>query len=421
MARATPTLTTRCRDAQVDCVMSALRLFDDIARTDASPALNQEGSFAFLNRVATPWWNQVRELLEGWFADYAAGADSAKAADIRSRFRSGDGRQHSGAWWELYVHVLLRRTHPDVWIGVEPEREGHATRPDFCVAEGADSRPLMWVEAVTTQAGVLSVDGGSPAEAYVLDTINEVRSRDFRVAIRIHSAGVSHPRKRDITRPLSEWLDGLNRNDVLADTEAGIPRPRTTITAGEWSIELEALPKGAPGLEPRDRLIGFGPAKGGFLDDAGKARTAIRGKAGHYGGLAAPLVVAVLPLGGPFDFEDAVAALYGSEAVRFDPADPEVTAEAVRRPDGIWSMGGAEVSAVLLGNMLSPWTVAKTWPELWVNPTPTYVLMSDFDGVPRVELRGDGRLERVAAAAETPAGLFSLPDEWPGSDPWAES
>jgi hypothetical protein len=178
------------------------------------------------------------------------------------------------------------------------------------------------------------------------------------------------------------------------------------------------LAKRKPGLDARDPLIGIGPAKGGFVDDAGRARAAVKRKGGHYEGLAAPLLVALLPLAGPFGIEDGISAFYGSEAVRFDPADPETT-ELIRRPDGLWSEGDGEVSAVLVGNNLRPWTVAERWPELWLNPAPTHALHSEFGGVPRFERDPDGRLEPKSPAEETLARLFDLPHGWPGADPWA--
>src|SRR5947209_2307528 len=99
-----------------------MKLFNDFTRVDAAAARNQEGSFAFLNRVATPWWSEVRQLLERCFQEYCRDASSEKAADLRARFRSPDGRQHLGAWWELYVYWLLRALNPDKSVKVEPER-----------------------------------------------------------------------------------------------------------------------------------------------------------------------------------------------------------------------------------------------------------------------------------------------------------
>ena len=402
-----------------DANVRELRLFDDFERTDATPATQQEGSFRFLNRVATPWWSEVRELLEAWFADYAKTADGSKVADLRARFQSTDGRQHHGAWWELYLHAFLRRVYPASVIEAEPDRVGYTTRPDFCVTHDSMSSPALWLEAVTGASGPASVDPGSPAEAYVLDTINEVQCRDFRVGLAIQVSAVAHPKKRAIQDPLRRWLGGLDRDEVLQRRERGLPFPRFTLPVGDWVLEFDAHPKGRPGLAPGDRLIGFGPSKGGLVDDAGRARAAISRKGGHYEGLSAPLIVGFLPLGGGFDFEDAVGALFGSEAVRFDPADHEGTAEVIRRPDGLWSAGSGEVSAVLIGARVMPWTVATQWPTLWVNPTPARAFEDELGGVPRVVVRDDdGALESLPPVVRTPAQLFGLPDGWPGEDPW---
>lgn len=79
-------------------------LFDDIIGTDPSPASDIKGSFHFLNRVAKPSWQRVRDLLEDWYAEYPDDND-----DLRNRFRESAGTQHYGAWWELYVYTLYRR------------------------------------------------------------------------------------------------------------------------------------------------------------------------------------------------------------------------------------------------------------------------------------------------------------------------
>jgi hypothetical protein len=58
-------------------------IFDLIPRTDASPATPGETSFAFLNRVNSPYWQRVREFVETAFSAYSA----ENAADVRARFR----------------------------------------------------------------------------------------------------------------------------------------------------------------------------------------------------------------------------------------------------------------------------------------------------------------------------------------------
>lgn len=214
-------------------------LFDDFLRTDPTPARHQEASFAFLNRIATPWWSEVRDRLELWFGAYCRDASREKAADLRARSRESDSRQHLGAWWELYLYWLLRSVYPEKQIEVEPEREG-ARRPDFCVAphEGARCADL-WVEAVTTSSGIVEEGRHGAREAYVQDTINELQSADFRLWITFRAVGETLPRKREITEPLRVWLASLDRDDVVSSWQQGVRRGVVLKPRG-WEIVLSS-------------------------------------------------------------------------------------------------------------------------------------------------------------------------------------
>ena len=394
-------------------------LFDDFERTDTTPARHQEGNFAFLNRIATPWWSEVRDRLEAWFQAYRGDADAKKTADLRGRFRSSDERQHLGAWWELYVYWLLRSLQVGDWLGVEPEHPERPTRPDFCVAPHAAARPELWVEAVTTFSGIVQVERHGAREAYVLDAINAVTSPDFRVSIQFRTVGRTHPRKRDIVEPLRAWLQTLNRDEVASAWQRGERPPPKVLTSQGWEIVLEPIPKGTRGRHPNDRLIGIGPMTVGFVNDVAQARKAIVRKAGHYKDLAAPFVIAVMPSSPTFDADDAVASLYGSEAVQFDTGRMDDEGRVVRLRDGAWSGGEGRVSGVLFGPGLFPWTVARVWPQLWLNPHAAYPLDSQFAPLPRVEVTPEGHL-RPVDPDEPPARLLGLDPEWPGSgDPFA--
>src|SRR4051794_32827988 len=81
-----------------------LKLFSDGPRTNPGPATHSEADFAFLDRVAQPYWERVRGELEAWFAAYPR---NETGRDLRSRFRKADPAQHCAAWWELYLHRLF--------------------------------------------------------------------------------------------------------------------------------------------------------------------------------------------------------------------------------------------------------------------------------------------------------------------------
>jgi hypothetical protein len=397
----------------------SVKLFDDFTRADSTPARSQEGSFVFLNRIATPWWSEVRLLLETWFHEYCRDASAEKAADLRARFRSRDDRQHLGAWWELYVHQLLGALHPGRSVRVEPERPGQAKRPDFCVAAGPDSPPELWVEAVTTFSGISEAGRHGAREAYVLDTINELQSPDFRLMITFRAVGKAHPRKREILEPLRQWLSTLDRADLLSrERRNGRTWSQTILRPDGWEIVLEAIPKGTPGTHPRDRLIGVGPVSAGFVDDVSQARKAILGKIGRYRGLEAPLVLAVMPISPTFGVQDAVEVLYGSEAIEFDPKRLDEPGRLIRRRDGVWSDPDDRVSAVVFGSSIFPWMVGKVWPHVSVNPGAVPSPISELVPLPRVEISEGGQLESLDPEGP-PASLFGLPQDWPGSgDPF---
>jgi hypothetical protein len=116
-------------------------IFDEFARTDPSPASDTEDPFHFMNRVARPPWDRVRELVNEWFAEYP----EASKADLRSRFQDADPGQHYGAWFELYVYKLFRRLGYE--MSIHPILATTTRQPDFLVANGDVS---MYVECVVS-------------------------------------------------------------------------------------------------------------------------------------------------------------------------------------------------------------------------------------------------------------------------------
>jgi hypothetical protein len=309
-----------------------------------------------LNRVASPFWAKVRGELEEWFADYVAHASADKIADLRARFRSPDRRQHLPAWWELYVFRMLRLLFPQKVVVVEQEVAAQGTRPDFSLGE-EDAVPDLFVEAVTPFSGIVEEGRHSAREAVLLDAINELDNPDFRVWITFRAVGPEQIKKRDVLQPLQAWLANLDRETVLESMQQGGPLPELNLQIRGWDIELKAVAKGRPGLDPDDRLVGIGHMSVGFVNDVQQIREAIDRKKDHYGDLEKAFVLAVMPMSPTFADEDAIDVLYGSDAVRVDPENPEV-AEPVRLPDGAWR-GAGRVSAVLFG----PGIAHGPWPK----------------------------------------------------------
>jgi hypothetical protein len=75
---------------------------------------------------------------------------------------------------------------------------------------------------------------------------------------------------------------------------------------------------------------------------------------------------------------------------------------------------GTRVSAVITGTSLMPWTVAKTWPRFWPNPWATQPLSASL---PFPTATPDDRgAVTYEDRDDSPAGIFGLPDDWPGPE-----
>lgn len=382
------------------------RIFDDVARTDPSPA-REEDSFTFLNRVATPYWGRVRLFVDDVFAAYP----TEHAPDIRMRFRSDRWSEHVGAWWELYLFALFRSLGCEV--EVHPELPDVAARPDFRIRS---SDGAFLVEARHVAAGILSGERQVGRDEWITAPLDELTHPSFMVGVRILARTSQRPRRAAVTAGVLDWLDRLDPDEAVARPVRELPR--FSGQAGGWRFELKALPvsqeaRGRPGR----RLVGLYPGASGYDNTTVALRAALKEKAAKYGRPGCPFVLAPLITSGHVDTEDVVAALFGSEAVQLSGPDLEHV-RVVRRRDGFWIFGngfrGTRVSAVLLGDAVLPWTAGKSVPRLWIHPSPAHPLQSDLT-LPTARLGADGRLI-MSSTQRTGAELFGLGSDWPGPE-----
>lgn len=388
-------------------------LFDDIERTDAGLSPHQEGAFAFYNRISTPGWSRVRDELERWFTSYSHDAEPEKANDLRARFRSADQRQHHAAWWELYVHRLLRALYPDDQVVCEPQQPS-GTRPDFAVVDQDSTRRRLFVECTTATLGIIEdASRNSALLAYVLDAINELKSEHFWVHLDARRYGATQPKRREIQEPLKKWLATLDY-DTIRDAGAGASRFSCCIEFRDWALEVAPVAK--KDHQPGDRLIGFGPSSGGFINDAAILKQAVARKAGRYGALDAPFVIAVAPTAPLIRDDDVAQALLWTRQQQFDPAHPE-GGEITLVRDGAFYQRAAQVTGVLLGAEVLPWTITRTSPTLWLNPQVAIPPDEPFERLTTVRAEAKGDLRRLEPSCNI-ADLLELELEWPG-DFWS--
>src|SRR5882724_3242180 len=111
-----------------------MTLFDIGTRTEMRFKGHSEPEFAYLNQSARPSVCELRAMLEEWFQHFPRTSQT----DLRSRFRDFSNNQHSGAFFELYVHELLTRL--GYTVIAHPVLADVSTHPDFLArnASGAE-------------------------------------------------------------------------------------------------------------------------------------------------------------------------------------------------------------------------------------------------------------------------------------------
>jgi hypothetical protein len=393
------------------------RIFDDIPRTDARPAAHSEKTFAFLNRVAGPFWDRTRTTMEEWFMRLPEGTH----ADIRGRVRSGDNLQFVSAYWEMYVHESLARE--GFSLAAHPELPETTKRPDF-LASSEDV--TFYVEA--------TVVGDSATEAaadhrrnMVYDTLDRLDSPNFILWLEIESEGPSSPSVRALRADLERWLRTLDADELraLAEEQGFDALPTYEWEAEGWRISFRAWPKkpearGTTGARP---LGAFGPARAAFIDDVGAVRADLEEKAGRYGKPSKPFVIALAVESPFYKGEYAMAgALFGRAAVQFDPDTPD--SRHIRHRDGLWrgpeGPRNTRVSAVVAARAVWPWSPTSHEPVTWHNPWSAIPLPDVLPWESTTVNLTDGLATRRAAARRAHE-VLGLPDGWPGpEDPFPD-
>jgi hypothetical protein len=385
--------------------MAQNRLFEEVERTNSSPAAYNEDSFSFLNRAAGPYWQRVRTVLDDWYAVFPD-----ISADLWKRFRKPDPKQHYAAWWELYLHYIFTNLGFRVTPNAELPEGG--SRPDLLVERGAD---CFYVEAVTVFSGIVSSESHTALEPRILDLINTIDASNFFVSVRFVQSSTAMPKAEDITRPIERWMAEHDADDVLK--LSALDLPTTSIATGGWVLELRLIPR-SPEFrgKPDNRLVGTSGATGGFTNDRQQIYRALERKKKQHKATDGPTVIALMAINGFVGDTEFTDALFGSQSVRMEIATGTTT--VTRNPDGFWvgqrGPASKKISAVLSGVSVLPTNCATTPLRLWHHFMPDRGLPLDL---PFATARIVDDQLVLADAARQPHEILGLTPEWPGPDP----
>lgn len=364
-------------------------LFDDIPRTNSRPRLEAEGMFEYLNSSGRPGMEAIRSLLDEWFVL----VPPAHAADMARRFGKGKSPgQHEGAFWELYMHTLLRKLGFGVQIHPSPSPDGTA-HPDFLATRFSDQR--MYVEAKV----VMRAEEDAKAEQRVnkmWDALSRMDSPNFFLAAEFRGASKADIDCKKLCNDLERWLDRLDHTEMRRRHFDDLP----SITFAPDGLELTFRP--IPKLPQMQRVKGTrtvgvrSPMELREIEVHQRIRGAVGKKAKKYGGIAAPFILALNVQDEFCEWSDIADALFGDvEATLIRSKAGTVRNVGRCRNGALFGPQGPknrQVSAVLVAEQMSPTTLRTHKVHFVHNPYAAHPIPADWFPFPQVLADSNGTL-----------------------------
>jgi hypothetical protein len=355
-------------ESEADCV-STISIFDPGPRNLDGGAAELISDFDYLNASNRVEAERVRVQLDRYLARYP----EAKREDLRGRLRSIDDVAFQSAAFELVLHELMVRGG-NIVVEVEPTVPGTTKRPDFLM-RGPDGVEF-YLEATLATGRSMAEAGAQKRLAQVFKAIQGVPSPDFFLSI-FNSGMPSQPVSgKRLKHELRMWLSTLSYDAIAAAYEGGNETAIPTLKFEEHGLRLRIQP--VPRLRSRGSIDPTRAIAGRMLDPLTvqpevPIRAAFSGKAGRYGALDRPYVIAVNAMDIYADGDSVIDALFGSLAVEIGMmTDGRYFERPGRAPGG--ALGSAEnpqftrVSAVISVDRLTPWRLGQARSRLIVNP-----------------------------------------------------
>lgn len=393
-----------------------MRLFDKIDRYYEGPAQYAEPKFIYLNRSARPDVKRIRDTFEAWFSKYPHDGK----IDLCKRFRSTINSQHQAAFFELFLHELLRcleckvRPHHKVMGGTEK-------RPDFFVKSASQSS--FYIEAVLATDESQEKGAAEARKRVVYDTLDKLDSQNFFIGIEEQSGSPrTSPSGKKLANIIQKWLSNLDPDYIsaLANRTDFAGMPKLPYEHEGWKVTFFPIPKSYQSRgKPGSRTVGMKTTEIQIIDPRVAIRNAILSKAGRYGSIGIPYVVAVNALKEEISSDEirrthVMEALFGQEQYwqrRYGPNKFVI----IRAPDGVWTNKSGprytRLSAILVTAPIHHWNIPKAPVCLYHNPWAKRPYQSQLTRLPQAIPQPDGHIKWQDG--ESIGGILGLPSGWP--------
>ncbi|MBI1885811.1 MAG: hypothetical protein HYS09_05805 [Chloroflexi bacterium] len=292
-----------------------------------------------------------------------------------------------------------------------------SNRPDFLVKSNSGT---FYLEATLASERSHEDQAAQARENIVYDALDRLDSPNFFIGMNLRGAPKTPPSARRMRAFLADRLKALDPDHITDLYRSGGKQalPRWHYQHDGWTIEFYPIPKspkarGKSGI----RSIGF-RSYAMWGRTASAIRDAILSKAGKYGNLEAPYVIAVnvVPHGAQRD--DIMEALFGDEqmVIQLTKSGPR-EGGMNRKLNGAWTSPAGprytRVSAALLCSGVLPWTILRAPVCLYHNPWAKHGYESPLIRLAQAIPTG-GRMHWQDG--EALHSVLGLPENWPWQD-----
>lgn len=381
-------------------------IFDDCHRDITGGADRLVEQFVYLNRSNRDEAERVRILIEDLFSRYPAD----KAQSLRKRLRSNNNDQHISAFFELVLHELLLRAGCEI-LAIEPQLEHTKKSPDFLVQTKAGERFYLEATLATGRSG--KQRGADRLLAEAMEAINSVGSPDFLLHVKPSGTPSKSVSCKRLKQRLKAWIETLDYVKISAQSNEEATAPQI-FHYEEHGVRfaITATPRHRTrGTTTRRPTIASHCSPVEEINPQKSIRQAVQDKAGRYGDLDAPYIIAVNALS---EENDALEALFGTEIVQERRTAEGFARCNVNNKDGVWfgpkGPKNTRVSGVLFIERLVPWSLGQRRAQLFMNPWAQKPLKASPLDIDVWEIRDQGPHETDGSSI---AELLKLPEGWP--------
>lgn len=307
----------------------------------------------------------------------------------RGRLEGAQDHPHLSVRLELYLHHYFKS---EGWaVDIEREMPGSPNKPEFRVTRGQD-RILVEAKAILDEQTIAQETGRL---RQVADNLSGKLSRDVIIEPLSHLPPTTLPASRikaQIEQRATTQIDEVLEFDI-SDVHQGM----------QYSLKVVLFPKSPDTTQPGG--VG-GTISGVHMLNIGKRiRDALEKKAGKYGSIDMPFVIAVYGAGEfPVQAEDEFDSLFG-DRVRNVHSSSQVTEK--RKPNGFFTSvregkrRHEHISAVLFYRFKWLENTHRHLLHIYHNPFALRPLNQDlFLGVPQMVPDNAGTLEWINGETE---------------------